>query len=90
MQAHTGSMKPHHAGREERWLMRWLGGTSICGVLGLACLVSAYRLGDPFVNPAHPLAVVLGGFGYFFLFNGLVIGLSGPLIWIRTRHESGE
>jgi hypothetical protein len=71
-------------------MMRWLGGTLICGVLTFACLVSAYRLGDLFGNPAHPLAVILGGFGYFFLVNGLVIGLSGLVMWIRTRHENGE
>ena len=70
--------------------MRWLGGTSICGVLAVACLVSAYRLGDPFADSAHPLAVALGTFGYFSLFNGLVFGLSGLVIWVRTRHENGE
>ncbi|MGA8454791.1 MAG: hypothetical protein WB800_05280 [Streptosporangiaceae bacterium] len=55
-------MRPRHAGAE-RWLGRWLRATSICGALALVCLVPAYRLGDPFIDAAHPLAVVLGGFG---------------------------
>jgi hypothetical protein len=81
-------MKSRHAGRGQQ-LKQWLGGTSICGVLAPACLVSADQLGDPLADPAHPLAEALGAFGYFFLVNGLVIGLSGLVIWIRTRHESG-
>jgi hypothetical protein len=83
-------MKPRHAGRGERWLGRWLGGTSICGALALACLYPAYQLGDPFADPAHPLAEALGAFGYLFLFNGVVIGLSGLVVWVRARRESGE
>ena len=83
-------MRPRHAGGAERWLGRWLGATSICGALALVCLVPAYRRGDPFIDAAHPLAVVLGGFGYFFLVNGLAIGLSGLVIWVRDRRQSGE
>ena len=64
--------------------------TSICAALALVCLVPANRRGDPFIDAAHPLAVVLGGFGYFFLVNGLVIGLSGLVIWVRDRRQSGE
>ncbi len=69
-----------HEGRGERWLGRWLGGTSICGALPLACLFAAYQLGDTLADPAHPLADALGAFGYFFLVNGVVIGLSGPVV----------
>lgn len=45
---------------------------------------------DPLADPAYPLAEALGAFGYFFLVNGLVFGLSRLVIWVRARHESGE
>jgi hypothetical protein len=87
---HTDSMKPRHEGRGGRWLGRWLGGASICGTLALACLLPAYQLGDPLADPAHPLAEALGAFGYFFLADGVVIGLSGLVVWLRAGHERGE
>ena len=75
---------------ENGGLGRWLRGTSICSALALACLFPAYQLGDPLADPAHPLAEALGAFGYFFLANGVVIGLSGLVTWLRVRHERGD
>ena len=62
----------------------------VARALALACLYPAYQLGDPLADPAHPLAEALGAFGYFFLFNGVVTGLSGLVVWVRARRESGE
>jgi hypothetical protein len=48
-----------------------LGGSAQAADQGLGTVVP---LDVPF---RHPLAEALGAFGYFFLVNGLVIGLSG-------------
>jgi hypothetical protein len=54
----------------------------------VALLIPAYRIGDPFEDPAHPLAEALGSFGYFCLVNAVIISGAGLLAWIRDRRRS--
>ena len=80
-------MQPRHEGRPGRWQRRWLGSTFVLASLGLGLLIAANRIGDPLDDPMHPLAEALGSFGYFALFNAVVVGDAGLLAWVRDRRR---
>ena len=81
-------MQPRHEGRpDDGWQLRWLWWTFVLATLAVALLIPAYRIGDPFEDPAHPLAEALGSFGYFCLVNAVIVGGAGLLAWIRDRRR---